>query len=482
MDSLAEKLQASLGEGPARGAAWAVREWDRETRSFACPAGAECAPRLSGVELISLAWEREPTLMEHPVNPLIARMTSHLREYAGIGHYRMKTIDTIAIYAAVDERRGSSGDLREDHWLLFQELLKSPFMREHLGARAQEAHGAAFQLYLVLAELLRHPHYDWRPPPGPSESPQECRLRETSVFILNLERSPERRDRAKAELAGGGWQFEFFDATDGLAVLGAEEVADEAATNAVPSQHDKNLRIFPGWRLAKDDPRMRRVPGHPALELPLPLGHSVHYWARDMNAGEVGCSMTYLRAWRHALERGLSEVVILEDDYVPVRPEAWCLMKEGLQDLRSREVGWDVLYLDSGYWFGDAAGAAAAADLPPHFSRVAFVYASHAILCSERGMRKLLEHNLEACLMPVDEYLPYLNNPAGHPRGREIQACLGLHAPPEDFVSLRWRGDPVVDSLPESAGASIIENRSGKTAETNDDFPPEDDEYEDGEL
>ena len=139
--------------------------------------------------------------------------------------------------------------------------------------------------------------------------------------------------------------------------------------------------------------------------------------ARDMNAGEVGCSMTYLRAWRHALERGLSEVVILEDDYVPVRPEAWCLMKEGLQDLRSREVGWDVLYLDSGYWFGDAAGAAAAADLPPHFSRVAFVYASHAILCSERGMRKLLEHNLEACLMPVDEYLPYLNNPAGHPRG-----------------------------------------------------------------
>ena len=167
MDSLAEKLQASLGEGPARGAAWAVREWDRETRSFACPAGAECAPRLSGVELISLAWEREPTLMEHPVNPLIASMTSHLREYAGIGHYRVKTIDTIAMYAAVDEKRGSSGDLREDHRLLFQELLKSPFMREHLGARAQEAHGAAFQLYLVLAELLRHPHYDWRPLPRP---------------------------------------------------------------------------------------------------------------------------------------------------------------------------------------------------------------------------------------------------------------------------------------------------------------------------
>jgi len=459
-----------------------VREWDRETRSFVCPTGAACALRLAGVELISLAWEREPSLQEHPVNPIIASMTSHLRDYSGTRHDRVKTINTIAMYAVVDEKTGSSGDLREDHRALFQELLNSSFMREHQSARALEAHGAAFQLYLVLTELLRHPNFDWRPPPAPSESSRECRPSETPIFILNLERSPERRVRVEAELAGKGWQFEFFNATDGLAVLGAGGVSDEVAVNVALKQLDKRLQVFSGWRLAQDDPRMHQVPGHPELELPLPLGHSVHYWARDINAGEVGCSITYLQAWRHALEQGLSEVVILEDDFTPVNPEAWCTLEEGLHDLRSREVGWDVLYLDSGYWFGDAADVSVAMNLPPHFSRVAFMYASHAILYSERGMRKLLEHNLEACLMPVDEYLPYLNNPAGHPRGREIQACLGLRAPPEGFISLRWRGEPVVDALMESAVASIIENKVPEKAENNDDFPAEDDEYEDGEL
>ena len=475
-DELAENLRHSLEAVPPAGAGWAVRRWDGGEGRFVCPAGDECAPRLSGSELIALAWEDHPTMVESPANSIILSAKRNLQQYWGPQFSRKDAMDVIAAFSTIDYHTGTSGDLRRDFEALDGELLKSEYMRDHQGAAAAEAHSNALQDYVILGELLRHPNYDWRPLPAPGGGPDSCRRDEILIQVLNLARSRERRKLVEASLAGGaGWRHEFFEAVDGRALLGEEGVLGEDAAHAVLEGH--GLGLFRGWRLAKNDPKMRIVPNLMA-EMPRPIGHSVTYWARDIRPGEVGCSMSYLRIWAGALERGLPQLAVLEDDHVPVA-ETWCELAEGLRALESLGMGWDVIYLDTGHWYGDSARLTDGADLPPHFTRLAASYATHALMFSARGIQRLSEGGLDRCLMPVDDYLFYMTNPVGHPRGTQIQACLGLAAPPADFVSLRWRGRPVVNALTEVALVSQIDEEAQEEMPPPvDDFPDEDD-YED---
>ena len=428
---------------------WTAREWDPATARFECPEGAECAPRLSGVELISILYSDFPGLKGSPVDPSVESITRHLSAYEGGGHQREETMDMLALYSAIDHQTGTSGDLPRDFAAVKEELYKTSFMEPHKSRRAVEAHSAALQEYLLFAELLRYPGYDWRPVPGVFGM-RDCNVNETLLqYVPDLaarrgEAVTERRELMEALGEAGSWQIDFTDAGDASAVAGASEeggaAGEEAARQALAR---RGLGLFDGWRLAEDDPKLRIAPLL-KVELPQRLERSARRWVRDLAPGELGRSVAHLRAWEAALERGHSRVAFLEDGVAPLAGP-WCALSEGLYNLDYLKVEWDVIFLETSDWYGDAANLNDEIALPPHFTRLASAYGSRALLISARGLRRLVEHGFGKCVMPTDEYLAYLMNPGAHVRESEIQACLGLSGPPSGFVALRWRGRKLVD-------------------------------------
>ena len=64
-------------------------------------------------------------------------------------------------------------------------------------------------------------------------------------------------------------------------------------------------------------------------------------------------------------------------------------------------------------------------------------------MISARGARRLLAaaSRFKGCLIVIDELLPFLYNPAGHPRAAAIAKCLGEPLPSPSLVALRYRGE-----------------------------------------
>ena len=186
------------------------------------------------------------------------------------------------------------------------------------------------------------------------------------------------------------------------------------------------------------------------------------------------------RARRGQAPRG---AVVLEDD-VALDPAGWCAFAAALERLRATSFEWDVIYLDAaGHTFlGDDIDATAAAERDHgvdtgDFSAVGFAYGAWATVLSARGARRLARSGFERCLMPVDEFLPFLYGPAGHPRAGEFRACLDAEgdngdlaeaadpggAVPPPVVALRWRGADRGAAVVRSHGmlGSDIEPKAG---------------------
>ena len=473
---LVTKLEGTLVDprGAGNYSAW---EWVPSELKFVCPEGAECAPRLTGVELISLAMADYPGLKGSPVDPSIESMTRHLGGYIGDDHGRDETIDMLALYSAIDHQTGTSGDLPKDFAAVKKALFKTTFMTPHKSRPARVAHQAALQEYLVFAELLRFPAYDWRPLPAFYAPPGSCALNETLVMVVpNIAArsgeaaAAERREIIEAATVLNNWRIEFPDASDGHTVRAASEedgaVGEDAASQALAR---RGLGLFRGWRLAEDDPKLRTVP-HFMVEMPEKQDRIIRRWARDLAPGDAGRALAHLRAWEEALARDdLSETIFLEDDLAPLAG-MWCALQDGAYNLNYLKVEWDVIFLQLDDWYGDAAHLNEELGVSPHFSRVSFAYGSGALMFSARGLKRVLEYGLGKCMMPIDEYLAYLTNPSGHPRGEALQACLGLEEAPADFVALRWRGKPVVGEAEKVLEATFL---SGVNIDEEIDGSPE---------
>jgi glycosyl transferase, family 25 len=92
------------------------------------------------------------------------------------------------------------------------------------------------------------------------------------VFVINLKRSADRRQRMEAALCGLGVPFEFFDAAEGRA-LRLEELGAEYDEAAVMRNIDRTLSI-----------------------------------------NEIGCTISHRRIYRKMVEEGIERACVLEDD------------------------------------------------------------------------------------------------------------------------------------------------------------------------
>ncbi|MCY4500067.1 MAG: glycosyltransferase family 25 protein, partial [Alphaproteobacteria bacterium] len=116
------------------------------------------------------------------------------------------------------------------------------------------------------------------------------------IFVISLEREPERRARMRQELAG--FDFEFFDAVDGKAL----DAADYA--------HRMDAEWF----------RIMR--------------------GRELAPGEIGCFLSHYALWEHLVETGIPCALVLEDD---------ARLEDGFRKVVAEAVKiqdeWDVVYL-----------------------------------------------------------------------------------------------------------------------------------------
>lgn len=179
------------------------------------------------------------------------------------------------------------------------------------------------------------------------------------IFLINLERSPERRQRMRLSLGKLGINFEIFPAIDGN-LLSSETLGKS---------------YNPGEAFSK-------------------LGRALHL-------NEVGCCLSHMGIWQKMVEEKLPEVLILEDDItilpgfhsILARRREWLPQKWAVVNLAHDIATPLPLYQISGdfeepiYHFCTFEG---------------IVSRTSAYLVSFEGARSLLEHVLPI-RMPVDD-------------------------------------------------------------------------------
>jgi len=194
------------------------------------------------------------------------------------------------------------------------------------------------------------------------------------IYVVNLRRRPDRRASMEATLPADAsivftsdWDGPFDGTQLDLADLG-------------------EFTAYGGW------------------QLPVESGH--RYWDRPLLGGEVGCSLSHLHCWHHAIEQSSAEpVVVLEDD-VSLEPDFASQVREHFERADAADPDWGLMYLGRSGHVHDT-------EIDDCFLRPGFSYGSFGYALSARGLRAVVAAGLDRAVIPVDEFLPacYLEHP-----------------------------------------------------------------------
>ncbi|VDM42540.1 unnamed protein product [Toxocara canis] len=193
------------------------------------------------------------------------------------------------------------------------------------------------------------------------------------IYVINLLRRAERRQKMSEVLKLIGVDYELWRATDGKLLQNEEFAAD-----VVP---------LPGY----EDP----------------------YHKRPMKAGEracvlqIGCFLSHYRIWRDVVEKSFSRVIVFEDDLRFVLNSTLMLV-ELIDDLDRTALQWDLVYLGRKRLENVQENWVAGKD----FERftVGYSYWTLGYLLSRSGAEKLLRAEPLKKMVPVDEYIPIMFN------------------------------------------------------------------------
>ncbi|XP_076241704.1 glycosyltransferase 25 family member isoform X2 [Calliopsis andreniformis] len=200
--------------------------------------------------------------------------------------------------------------------------------------------------------------------------PKEDTLQVDSIYMINLLRRPERRERMYRLFKELGIRAVTLDAVDG-------------STLNQSILKDLGIEMMPQY----SDP----------------------YHERPMTMGEVGCFLSHYIIWNKVREDNLKRVIVLEDD---VRFEPFFRQKVNyiLSELDYLQLKWDLVYLgrkrlmESESWVEGSK----------YLVHAAYSYWTLGYILSAEGARKLIDAMPLENLVPVDEYLPILSD--AHPR------------------------------------------------------------------
>uniref|UniRef100_A0A672I0X4 procollagen galactosyltransferase n=1 Tax=Salarias fasciatus TaxID=181472 RepID=A0A672I0X4_SALFA len=188
----------------------------------------------------------------------------------------------------------------------------------------------------------------------------------TQVFMINLARRADRRERMLRTLYEQELSCKVVPAVDGKALNKSEIEA-------------MGIKMLPGYK----DP----------------------YHGRPLTKGELGCFLSHYNIWKEIADRGLQTSLVIEDD---LRFEVFFRrrLQALLLEVTTHKLDWDLIYIGRKRMQVDHPERS----LPNIHNLVEadYSYWTLGYMLSLRGARKLLRAKPLTKMLPVDEFLPVM--------------------------------------------------------------------------
>ncbi|XP_073347732.1 procollagen galactosyltransferase 2-like [Pagrus major] len=197
------------------------------------------------------------------------------------------------------------------------------------------------------------------------------------IFLINLKRRSDRRDRMLSTLAVLCINATLTEAVDGTALNSSQLQA-------------MGVDMLPGYK----DP----------------------YSGRVLTRGEIGCFLSHYNIWKQVVQQELQQVLLLEDD-VRFEPSFGSRLVTIMENVQRVGLEWDLIYVgrkrlqvkEPEQWVKGVRNL-----VHPHYS-----YWTLGYVLSLNGAKKLLKANPLNKMLPVDEFLPVMFNK--HPKDEYMQ-------------------------------------------------------------
>ncbi|XP_071980637.1 inactive glycosyltransferase 25 family member 3 isoform X2 [Engystomops pustulosus] len=199
----------------------------------------------------------------------------------------------------------------------------------------------------------------------PEKNPDKMGFDE--IFLINLLRRPERRERMLRSLYEQEISCRVLDAVDGRALNSSD--IKKLGVNLLPGFYDP----FSGRTLTK---------------------------------GEVGCFLSHYKIWQEIVDRQLEVTLVFEDD---VRFESYFKRKmiRLLNDVRTAELEWDLIYIGRKQVTTDPEKSV---ETVRNLVEADYSYWTLCYMISLQGAQKLLNADPLSKMLPVDEFLPIMSD------------------------------------------------------------------------
>jgi collagen beta-1,O-galactosyltransferase len=195
--------------------------------------------------------------------------------------------------------------------------------------------------------------------------PEKESLNFDNIYIINLLRRKERRDRMTKSLEILGLKAEFWAASDGKELT--TETLDKMGISFLPEYLDP-------------------------------------YHKRPTTMGEVGCFLSHYYIWKDMIDRNFSRVIILEDD-VRFGRSFKSQVKTALRQLNLDDGSVDLIYLGRKKQSTKQEVFRSENFVEPEYS-----YWTIGYILTRSGAEKLIQADPLSKLLPVDEFLPIMYN------------------------------------------------------------------------
>ncbi|XP_041705014.1 procollagen galactosyltransferase 2 isoform X1 [Coregonus clupeaformis] len=188
------------------------------------------------------------------------------------------------------------------------------------------------------------------------------------IFLINLKRRLDRRQRMLSTMASLGLQATLTDAVDGKALNTSQ-------------LQTLGIEMIPGYK----DP----------------------YSGRVLTRGEIGCFLSHHSTWVQMAERGLSKVLVLEDD-VRFEPRFKRRMMTIMEEVEKAQLDWDLIYV--GRKRMQVRQPERSVEGVNNLVEADYSYWTLGYALSAQGAKKLLAAQAFSKMLPVDEFLPVMFN------------------------------------------------------------------------
>lgn len=213
----------------------------------------------------------------------------------------------------------------------------------------------------------------------------------SSIFVVNLKRSPERRQRIEKEMSNNhffkGINFDFIEAVDGQTIT----LENEPLL--------KEVKIVEKWK----EP----------------------YMGRHITKGEVGCALSHYKIWKKMVDESIDNVLVLEDDieFLEVKCNSdnldnltiiddnkkyyyTSLLDSVEKEIKENNLSYDLFYLGR-----RVLSSSTEEKVSQHICKPKYSYCTHSYVITLQGAKKLVNSGYLQHLIPLDEFLSILFDP-----------------------------------------------------------------------